>query len=101
MAQETTVDDRRKNKKLRALFDEEAYEIVAPFLDTGRTWGGQLMEFSACRMLREAFPELSSLEIAQLVSASVRIYKSRNPARSAPETAAGDGQVKTREDAFA
>jgi hypothetical protein len=82
MSQETTIAQRRQNTKLRELFDK-AYESIVPFLDPQKTWNGVPMEFLAFRMLREVHPELSSLEARQLVSASVRVYKERNPAHSA------------------
>ena len=79
MNQETTIAERRQNTKLRELF-EQAYESIVPFLDPTQTWSGAPLEFLAFRMLREAHPELSVLEVRQLLSASVRVYKARNPA---------------------
>jgi hypothetical protein len=82
MDQETPIAERRQNNRLRELF-EKAYGRIAPFLDPAQTWGGAPLEFLALRMLREAHPELSSLEARQLVSASVRVYQARNPASAA------------------
>lgn len=82
MSEETTVAERRQNTKLRDLF-ENAYASIAPFLDPRQIWSGAPLEFLAFRMLREAYPDLSSLEARQLVSASVRVYQARNPASSA------------------
>jgi len=78
MNEDSPPVDRRQNAALRQMFDE-AYERVAPFLDPKQTWGGVPLERLAFRMLREAYPQLSPLETHQLVVASVRVYRHRNP----------------------
>ena len=83
MGQDALVDERRQNARLRGVF-EEAYRSIAPFLDPSLTWGGVQLEYLAFRALRETLPGLSSTEVRQLVSASVRVYKERAAAAPAP-----------------
>ncbi len=77
----TTPPERRENLKLRALF-EEVYERIAPFLDPAQTWGGASLQHFAFRTVREGYPELSAAEVHQLVVASVRVFRTRNPNRA-------------------
>ncbi len=83
MSQDASVGERRQNTRLRGLF-ENAYQSIAPFLDPKLTWGGVQLEYLAFRALRETLPGLSSTEVRQLVSASVRVYKERAAAAQAP-----------------
>ncbi len=86
MAEQTTgtapAQDRRRNAKLRGLFDT-AYAMIEPFFDPERGWGGHSLEHLAFRVLRENFNELSSEEVHTIVVAAHRVYIERNPARSA------------------
>ncbi len=65
--------ERRENLPLRGIFDEARLRIVQ-FLDAGAGWGGAPLELSAFRRLREAYPELSALEVHQLVRALLRVH---------------------------
>jgi hypothetical protein len=73
--------DRRRNTKLRGLFDT-AYTVIEPFFDPEQGWGGHSLEHLAFRVLRENFPELSSEEVHTIVVAAHRVYIERNPSRS-------------------
>ncbi len=87
MGKNAPETDRRQDTGLRELF-ETAFARTAPFLDLKQSWGGAPMEYLAFRMLREALPQLSSAQARQLVIASVRVYRERNPAGSARLSAA-------------
>ena len=75
------VPDRRRNDKLRALFDT-AYTMIEPFFDPDQGWGGHSLEHLAFRVLRENFSDLSSEEVHTIVVAAHRVYIERNPGRS-------------------
>lgn len=83
MTEQTTAagQDRRRNTKLRALFDT-AYVMIEPFFDPAQGWGGHSLEHLAFRVLRENFSELSSEEVHTIVVAAHRVYIERNPGRS-------------------
>ncbi len=85
------IAERRRNLKLRELF-EEAYARIEPFLDRKHTWGGLQLTHLALRTLREAYPELDPVEVHQLVLAAIRVYRDRHPDGAShlpqPETAA-------------
>ncbi len=83
MSQDASVAERRQNTRLREQF-EHAYQSIAPFLDPRLTWGGVQLEYLAFRALRETLPGLSSTEVWQLVSASVRVCKERAATAQAP-----------------
>ncbi len=70
--------ERRQHPELRTLF-EEAYIRIEFCFDPQQTWGGLPLEHLAFRMLREAYPQISSQEVHLLVGASLRVYKERNP----------------------
>ncbi len=74
--------DRRRNTKLRALFDT-AYAMIEPFFDPAQGWAGHSLEHLAFRVLRENFSELSSEEVHTVVVAAHRVYIERSPGRSA------------------
>ena len=76
-----TTHDRRKNAKLRAMFDA-AYAMIEPFFDPGAGWGGHSLEHLAFRVLRENFTDLSSEEVHTIIVAAHRIYIERNPRAS-------------------
>lgn len=86
MEESTATDDRRFNLKLRAVFDE-AYQRISPFLDPEQGWGGMNLELLAFRVLREAYPQFSSLEVHQLILASVRVYATNHPEKAGHLTA--------------
>lgn len=67
--------DRRRNHRLRALFDE-AYDRIEPCFEM-RPSHGLPIEWIAYRAARDAYPQLSPLELFQLAKASVRVYRSR------------------------
>ena len=83
MAEQATGagQDRRRNTKLRGLFDT-AYVMIEPFFDPAQGWGGHSLEHLAFRVLRENFSELSSEEVHIIVVAAHRVYIERNPGRS-------------------
>jgi hypothetical protein len=68
-------NERRKNLKLRALFDE-AYNRVEPCYGT-RPPQGLPVEWVVFRTARAAYPQLSTLDLFQLVMASSRVYRNR------------------------
>lgn len=78
---EAALPERRENLKLRTLFDE-VYARIVPFLDPAQTWGGVSLQHFAFRTIREGYPELSAVEVHQLVVASVRVFRTRNPGRA-------------------
>ena len=73
--------ERRRNQRLRAIFDT-AFLMVEPFFDPAQGWGGHSLEHLAFRVVRENFPELTSEEVHTLVVAAHRVYIARNPDRS-------------------
>lgn len=73
--------ERRQHPELRTLF-EEAYARIEFCFDPQQTWGGLPLEHLAFRMLREAYPQISSQDVHLLVGASLRVYKERNPGRA-------------------
>lgn len=81
-ASDASAQDRRKNVKLRAIFDT-AYAMIEPFFDPAQGWGGHSLEHLAFRVLRENFPDLSGEEVHTIVVAAHRVYIEHNPSRSA------------------
>lgn len=75
------VADRRRNARLRGVFDT-AYVMIEPFFDPDQGWGGHSLEHLAFRVLRENFTELSSEEVHTVIVAAHRVYIERNPGRS-------------------
>ncbi len=73
--------ERRRHPELRALF-EEAYARIEPCFDPEQTWGGLPLEHFAFRMLREAYPQMSSQEARLLVGALLRVFRERHPNRA-------------------
>lgn len=71
------TDDRRKNHKLRALFDE-AYRRIENCYET-RPPQGLPVEWVVYRTTRAAYPQLSTHDLFQFVMASSRVYRSRHP----------------------
>ena len=69
-------DERRKNHKLRALFDE-AFRRVECCFET-RAPQGLPMEWVVYRAARAAYPQLSSLDLFQFAMASSRVHPSRH-----------------------
>jgi hypothetical protein len=69
-------NDRRKNHKLRALFDE-AYQRVESCFET-RPPQGLPVEWVVFRATRAAYPQLSTLDLFQFTMASSRVYRSRH-----------------------
>ncbi len=70
--------ERRKNLRLRALFDE-AYARIEPFYAC-RPPRGLPVEWVVYRAAREAYPQLSTLDLFQLTMSSSRVYRSRHAA---------------------
>lgn len=67
--------ERRRNHKLRALFDE-AYRHVEYCFE--RPTQGLPVEWVVFRTARDAFPQLGPLDLFQLAMASARVYRSRH-----------------------
>lgn len=65
--------ERRINLRLRSLF-VEAYDLLEPFFDPGKLWGGQTHEHLALRALHERFPDLSGEEVFIIVAAAKRVF---------------------------
>lgn len=74
-------DERRRNLRLRTLFDT-AFVMIEPFFDPAQGWGGQSLMHLAFRVVRDNFPELTSEEVHTLVVAAHRVYIDRNPGGS-------------------
>lgn len=70
-----TYCERRKNLKLRALFDE-AYRQVERCFDA-QPPQGLPAEWVAFRCARTAYPQLSTLDLYQFAMASTRRYRGR------------------------
>jgi hypothetical protein len=68
-------NERRKNIKLRALFDE-AYRRIEPSFEWPRH--GLPVEWVVFRAARAAYPQLSTLDLFQFAVASTRIHRSRH-----------------------
>lgn len=68
-------DERRKNHRLRALFDE-AYRRVEGCFES-RPPQGLPVEWMVFRATRDAYPQLSTLDLFQFAMASSRVYRSR------------------------
>jgi hypothetical protein len=75
------TDERRRNARLRSLFDT-AYTMIEPFFDPEQGWGGHSLEHLAFRVLRENFGDLSSEEVHTIIVAAHRVYIQKNPGRS-------------------
>lgn len=69
-------NERRKNHKLRALFDE-AYKKVESCYEA-RPPQGLPVEWVVFRTARAAYPQLSTLDLFQFAMASSRVYRSRH-----------------------
>lgn len=67
--------ERRKNHKLRALFDEAYRRIESCFEATPMQ--GLPVEWIVFRTARAAYPQLSTLDLFQFAMASSRVYRSR------------------------
>lgn len=68
--------ERRRNYRLRALFGE-AYNRIEP-LYASQPPRGLPVEWLVFRAAREAYPQLSPLELFQLTMSSSREYRSRH-----------------------
>lgn len=79
MAEQATGagQDRRRNTKLRGLFDT-AYVMIEPFFDPAQGWGGHSLEHLAFRVLRENFSELSSEEVHHRCCRPSRLYRAQS-----------------------
>lgn len=73
MNETIVVAERRQNTNLRSVFDD-ACQLVAPFLDPGKAWGGARMERLAYSRLRDRYPDLLPEEVRILVIASARVF---------------------------
>ena len=74
-------DERRRNARVRSLFDT-AYTTIEPSFDPEQGWGGHSLEHLAFRVLRENFGELSSEEVHTIIVVAHRVYIEKNPGRS-------------------
>jgi len=68
-------NERRKNHKLRALFDE-AYRRTEACHEWPRH--GLPEEWVVFRVARAAYPQLSTLDLFQFAMASTRLHRSRH-----------------------
>ena len=66
-------NDRRSNPRLRVVF-VEAYDLLEPFFDPAKSWGGQSLEHLAYYALRDRFPELTKADVLILVMAAKRVF---------------------------
>lgn len=69
--------NRRKNFKLRALFDE-AYARIEHLFER-RPPQGLPIEWIVYRAARTAYPQLNTLDLYQFAVASSRVYRTRHP----------------------
>jgi hypothetical protein len=69
--------DRRKNHKLRALFDEAYQRVEACF--EARHPRGLPLEWVVFRAARAFYPQLTTLDLFQFAMASTRVYRNRHP----------------------
>ncbi len=69
--------NRRKNLKLRALFDE-AYACIEHVFKR-QPPQGLPMEWIVYRAARTAYPQFNTLDLYQFAVASFRVYRSRQP----------------------
>ncbi len=69
-------DERRKNHKLRALFDDAYRRLEYCF--EARPRQGLPVEWVVYRAARAAYPQLSSLDLFQFAVASSRVHRSRH-----------------------
>ena len=69
--------NRRKNFKLRALFDE-AYERIEHVF-TRQPPQGLPVEWIVYRTARASYPQLNTLDLYQFAVASSRVYRTRHP----------------------
>jgi hypothetical protein len=67
--------ERRKNHRLRALFDE-AYARIEPVF-ARQPPSGLPIEWIVYRTTRAAYPQLNTLDLFQFAMASTRLYRSR------------------------
>ena len=79
-----TQPERRKNLRLRALFDE-AYARAEPSIDCRPR--GLPMEWLAYRAARAAYPQLGPLDLFQFSMAARRVYCSHHNCSSLGLTA--------------
>lgn len=75
------ANDRRRNQRLRTVFDT-AFVMIEPFFDPAQGWGGHSLEHLAFRVVRENFPDLTGEEVHAMVVAAHRVYIDRNPQNS-------------------
>lgn len=68
-------DERRKNHRLRALFDEACQRVESCYRT--RPPRGLPVEWVVFRAARDAYPQLSTLDLFQFAMASSRAYRSR------------------------
>lgn len=69
--------NRRKNLKLRALFDEAYARIEHVFRHQPPQ--GLPVEWIVYRTARASYPQLNTLDLYQFAVASFRVYRSRHP----------------------
>jgi hypothetical protein len=69
-------NERRKNHRLRALFDEAFQRVECCF--EARAPQGLPVEWVVYRTARAAYPQLSSLDLFQFAMASSRVHRSRH-----------------------
>jgi len=68
-------NDRRRNLRLRGIFDEAYSRVESCF--ASRPPSGLPVEWLVFRTARAAYPQLSPLDLFQLSMASARVHRSR------------------------
>lgn len=71
------LEKRNQYPHLREFF-EDAYRLVLPFIDPSQGWGGLPMTRHAYPALKEAYPSLTTQDVAILVPALERVFRERN-----------------------
>lgn len=63
--------ERRRNPRLRAIFDD-ASQRIERFFKAVQPWAGSSLDHLALRLVHEAYPDLSGPEVRLLVNAIER-----------------------------
>ena len=79
-------NERRDNRRLRALF-EHAYPILEPFFDPEAGWDNHTRHHVAAGLLRDNFPELEAHEVHSLIRVANRVYGERKALAGLPSHA--------------
>ncbi len=71
LADDPFMVERREHYHLRTLYND-ARTRIAHFFENHADWAGSPIDYLACRLLHETYPELTSHEVVTLVGAIER-----------------------------